>query len=260
MKQSDRPKDGSDRLPEHLDPYRISGKPPLRSMGMVILVVAAISALVTAGVIQLVNREFGSEASRGQDDIKLISVSQQLAVVLASAEGRREIKLLDTQSLIVQDITRGQPTALTAALSPDGKRLAFMSDSPDGATVSVVEVEGGKPLSLAALTVLTAGKAVNFDHFAVCNWTNISWSTDNARFLVFGCDKDESAVIIVDADQPLDLMVLANTRATQEGPREAIWLNDHEILFSQRNDSTGQTSLKKISADTQSHPVLIYGK
>jgi hypothetical protein len=262
MTPDDRPnrKDGLGRYPPHLNPDNVPVKPPRWEIWAVVLIVATLSALLTAGATQWFEHRSSSETSQLQNDIKLVGASQQLAVIVVSAEERREIKLLDAQSLRVQDVTRGQTTALAAALSPDGENLAYVSDSPDGAMVSAVEVKGGEPLPLTASAVLRAGEDTGFSHLVVCRWTDISWSTDSSRFLIFGCEKNKSAIIVVSVGQALAPVVLADTCATQEGPREAIWLNDCEVLFSQRNDATGQASLKTISADDRGSPLLIYGE
>jgi Tol biopolymer transport system component len=254
-------KDRPNRLPQYLKPSGDSDKSPVRDIAIVILAVAAVSALLTAGTIQLVNRERGSKvADQLRDDIELVGVSQQLAVVVVNAGERREIKLLDTEDLLVQDITRGQTTALTAALSPDGENLAFVSDSPDGPAVSLVNVKGGSPISLVGSALLKAGEDAGFNRLSICEWTNVSWSNESSRFSVFGCQKDESVIVVVNIGRTLDPVALADTRSKQEGPRKAMWLNDREILFNQKSEARGKTSLWKILADADASSVVVYGE
>jgi len=228
---------------------------------VIVLVIAIITVLITLGVVKLLNKQQDSTTVQDRQSIRLVGNSQQLAVALVGTGERREVKLIDTQTLIVRDATRGQGTALMSAISPNGGILATILDSPDGPIVSVVRVQGGKPVILRASTLLEAGEQAGFSRFVSCRWSSISWSSDSSRFLVFGCHKDESALVIVDATAPLEAVTLANTRAVQEIPRQAIWLNNHEILFTQMNDAADKSRLMKISADdTEALPILVYGE
>lgn len=196
MTPDNRPDDNQIRhYPAHLNPDNVPAKPPRWEIWAIVLIVAAISALLTAGILQLLDRKSNSEPPAVQEKVRLVGVSQYLAVIVVGAAERREIKLLDTQNLRVQDVTRGQASALTAGLSPNGKYLTYMSDSPDGTNLSVVEVQGGEPVPLAVSALLKAGEDEDFSHLVICKWTNISWSSDSSRFLIFGCDKDDSYLL-----------------------------------------------------------------
>jgi len=252
--------DERDLYPGYLNPDTIRAKPGPREIGVIVIFVAVVTALVTLGGTKLFNRDLRSEATQSQDDIKLVGASQQLAVVMVSTGEHREIKLLDTQNLLVQDVTRGQSTALTAALSPSGERLAYVTRSTDALIVFVVEVKGGRPMSLPASALLKAGEDVGFSNLSICEWTSVSWSDDGSRFLIFTCQKDESAITVVSVGRTLTPVILVDTLTTQQGPRQAIWLNDYEILFSQGSDAAGKTSLRRISANADALSVLIYGE
>ena len=128
-------------------------------------------------------------------DIAAASLSPDVSKILYTAHSmyRHELHVINTDGtgdlLLAKDIEDG----FTPAFSPDGKKIAFVTDDRKGGpgkdddTLSVINIDG------------TGRKVIYKDKHGLDRST-LSWSPDGNTILVIGDDKNNRKVLLINAD------------------------------------------------------------
>ncbi|MBE7553149.1 MAG: hypothetical protein HS126_18915 [Anaerolineales bacterium] len=255
---------------EELNKYAFQYDPqqvlrPKRQTGWIIigvLLCILLGVAGTLGVIRWLNLPVSNalpESTPVADLIIAGAVNETALVIIDTHNESSQLKIANTttNTVVIQDLTRGKLKALAASLSVQKDRVAFIKEEDGHRDVIVINTGTGltTPLERAKLIVPTLGTQIE-----PCSWSPIAWSPDGARFSFFGCDKTTSMLIVVEAQTELTPVVLTNTQATQTPNRQAVWLNNENLLYTHLDPTTEQTWISRIGILTDSVPFPVYGR
>jgi Tol biopolymer transport system component len=135
----------------------------------------------------------------------------------------------DTQVQITDDETRD----LDPEISPDGSRIAFVSDRTGNPELHLISIDGGDATQLTAL--------------GASELEAPSWSPDGGK-IVFSANADgDHEIYIVRLDAPLEPLQLTDNQATD---REPAWSPDGEtIAFASDRIGRGYLQVFTVAAD-----------
>jgi hypothetical protein len=134
-------------------------------------------------------------------------------------------------------VSRDDLRAKFPALSPDGRRVAYNSQSNDGRIV-IVSLDVNNVDSLPTDQIKAATESKNLGPMTLCAWSPVAWSPDNQRlaFFVCGTNPSRSMVMTNSMGQP-GIDVVAGTLLNTALPRGVLWLQSDTVLVSTPSES-----------------------
>jgi hypothetical protein len=129
-------------------------------------------------------------------------------------------------------IAREDSTATNPTLSPDGTLVAYASKL-EGGKILVTSVPTGTVSSILPDMMKDVAKSSNLSELKVCSWTTISWSPKGNRLVFWACGSQEtfSVSIVFELGAKVPLKVVPQSRFDAFGFRQAIWLDDTQLLI-----------------------------
>ena len=254
---------------DELDAYSFNYDPdkvlqPQRKWGWILacaLLLIALSVAATLGITRLI-RAPSSPAIEPtiKADVVIAGTVDETALLLIATDGSSsEIKFASTttNTVIVQDLTRGRFRALAAGLSPEKDRVVYLHEEEGHRAAIIVDLNSGSITAVENDKLWTAAGGTKLEP---CSWSPVSWSPDGARFCFFGCDRTTSVLVVVEAETELTPAVIKNTESTQKPPRQVFWLDNDSLLYTHFDPSTKQTWVRRIEARSASDPLPVYGR
>lgn len=232
-----------------------------------ILAIALVSILGTTGVFRWRVKETASpeipsatatiNTAEFFSTLYLADTVTDTALLLVGSEGAYiEIKIADvtTDTVRIQDLTRGKFQASAAALSPSGNQVAYIREEANKRTVEVIDRSGqSQTVKEVNYWVATRGKTAE-----PCFWSPIAWSPDGQHIAFFACNNTLSMLIVVEVAANNPLPVNKTTHSAYPGPRQLIWFDDDSLIHTQYNPDTDTTTAYRLFLDAKIDPVLVY--
>lgn len=193
-----------------------------------------IVGLVSWGILALagVVPSIGSRPSlANQNRISLVSSLRQQALIFVQRSKSGEVKLVNTATGEVVDITQGDVHATHAALSPVRDVVAYVSSTDSGSSLYLISASGTVTATVSAASFSALAKSVNWQTIKVCDWSDLYWSRDGARLCFFACSETASALFTVPAAFNTMPVLVENTVTATMEPRTAQWLDGYNIVF-----------------------------
>jgi Tol biopolymer transport system component len=179
---------------------------------------------------------------------------------MTKKNGMGEVRLLNTKTNEVYDITLGDSRATNAALSPDGNKVAYIVNDQNGSSMYLVGNSYKRKLIFDANTLNeAASKELNNKNVRICSWSKLQWSPDGEHISFFVCSDRQSALCIAKTAQEHTPDCLDETGITGTASRSTAWLDVNKIVFTCQEN--GNYYLKMIEDVFKSHakPAVLYG-
>lgn len=225
-------------LRKHLEALRLSPKdiPPKRRqklLGWAALIV--IVCLLAWGVLSAFDLTptlgSGWPLAKGTS-INLASANGRYVVILERCDRRGEVKMVDTTTGEVQDISQGDMNSSHAALSPDGSLVAYVSTDDEGSSLYLVGTTGGITTTFLGSSLnASTNSALNWEETKVCAWSELYWSPECDHLAFFGCSEGRSVLLVVPSQADAMPTVIGSTEASGDGVRNAVWLERGRIVL-----------------------------
>lgn len=198
---------------------------------VVIIIVGALFLLYKFDFIDLPHFK-GLSANKS---IELVAANNQNVLFLINRQKQNyEIRFLNISTGIVQDISLGNSQISHTSLSPNGDKIAYLSDE------QILKIDMiNRSKRIPQLTVFTSINDNNVT-YKVCEWSKLYWSYNSDLLAFFGCSKNGSSIFTVKATDNQMASILPTTESSSKLMRDAIWLKNGEIIFTKgkkKNDS-----------------------
>lgn len=229
-KTSKNPDEQLDNLERGLKKSNIKSHYVLSSVILILMI--ALLVLGFLGGLKQIQFIISKKFLKNHSKIKILSIKDYNLLILAKDANKREVKYLNTQKMLTQDISSGDFRASHAAISPDGNLIAYVSTENSSSKMYIVNNSIGLIQIFDSKSFEnSAGSIFNQASACVCEWSNIYWSPDNNKLAFFGCSDKSSALFVVNAKENDIPKALVDTKTDSIDSREAAWLKDKDIIF-----------------------------
>jgi hypothetical protein len=219
----------------------------------------ALGVAATLGVMHLVSGPSTSVLEPTvRADLRIAGTVDEKALLLIDIGGpssQIKVATTTTNTVVIQDLTRGRFRAITAALAPQKDRLAYLREEEGHRSAIVIDLDSGSDTKVGEDKLWAAADGATIEP---CSWSPIVWSPDSTRFCFFGCDKTRSVLVIVEAETELTPVVVKNTETAQNPPRQVFWLDNQNILYTEFDFTTEQPKVSRIGACSHCAPLSVY--
>lgn len=201
----------------------------LSSIAIIVLIAGmAWSALVIFGWVS------NPLLPKKQPTIYLAPSKQEQIVFLIERTDGGEVRLINTQTNSVKDISTGNTNVTSAALSPNGEEVAYTSYSQDGSSLYLVNVTGAITQvfpSSALKAAITSAASQSWQAPYICKWSGLYWSPDNNSLVFFGCDTGRSALFLTTTQAGATPVLIQNTENASDEIRQAVWSAKNQLVI-----------------------------
>lgn len=221
-----------ERLGKLQPPTGHTSRPAQLILSVVLLIaligVVAWSILTQVGVIPPL---LGQNSSKGSEGIRLVTSEEQLIAIVVRHGDEGEVKLINTVTGQIQDISGGDKQASHAALSSRGDIVAYASTSDQGSALYLVSITGTHASVFNSTGLNSAAKPMGSPTVRVCDWSELYWSPNDDKIAFWACGVQSSALFIVSVESGVDPQLVSDTSAASIKPRSAAWLRDGNLTI-----------------------------
>ena len=228
---------------------------------LLVLILLAALVIMASGVLRLPRAVPSVAIPRQPTPELLVAGAADGKALLLVGEGStyRQVKMatVSTDTVKVEDLSRGRAQVLAAALSLKGGLVACIREENGHRLAVTLDIATGRESALPADKL---ANPVGGPPLEPCSWSPVVWSPDGSRFSCFACDAARSFLVIVNARGELSPIVLQKTQSGQEHVRQVQWLDDQALLYTQLDAQTRQVSAWWVRPEADFEPVLVYGR
>ena len=185
------------------------------------------------------------------------SVDEMALLLISTSESSSEIKVTNfaTNSNWVKTMAQGNFRSLAAALSPHKDRLVYIREEEGHRNAIVIDLASSNSVSVDKDRLRIAASGASIEP---CSWSSVAWSPNGKRFCFFGCGKDASVLVVVEAETELSPIVIKNTRSGQSTARQVSWINSDNLLYTYTDASTQQSQISRTEVGSDRVPISVY--
>lgn len=181
-------------------------------------------------------------------DILVIDKSDPLSTEIRVAS-------ITTNTINLTPPTHLSSQLLVTALAPQKDRFVYLQEEVGHRAAIVIDLTDNSRKIIDRNKLRTATGDIPIEP---CSWSPVAWSLDSMRFSFFGCTRNTSVLVVIEAETELTPVVLTKTEAPQTPPRQIFWLNDKNLLYTSFDPSTKRTKVSQIDIDPNSNPLPVY--
>jgi hypothetical protein len=194
------------------------------------------------------------------DNIKMLSVKDNKILILKIDGDKKEIKLINTETRVINDISQGDIKANTAKLSNSTNSIVYSSGSKNYTSLYMITMESNN----SKIRKIFDSKDINYnfntpckkiesDYLKICQWSTIEWSPNDNKISFFVCSQNMSSLVVVDINKSIEPNIIKDSTICNDSQREHRWLNDEDIVFSSNNN------LYSVSSKNNKSSKSVYG-
>jgi len=218
-----------------LDPTAKKKKPIRWQQVVGVLVLILVLGLVAWGILGwlgvISSGHLGFARTDQDSSVLLISADDNFALVLVHREDRGEVRLINTTTGAVLDVSQGDTHASHAALSPQKDTVAYVSTDGEGSSLRLVEASGEVKRVFNSNSLNSEAEKVVGTSARICEWSDLDWSPDFSRLAFFVCSDEASALFVVATEEKATPVLVAGTRMPSVESRDATWLEVNSIAL-----------------------------
>jgi hypothetical protein len=214
-----------------------SPKPPGRRKIWVWIMVLMVVVIVAPLVIRL------GEALGWWGSLLLLKLSaepQQVVSVVGGSKtgvlmtidhrGVREITILISDTLHIDNLSQGIANNSQPMMSPEGDRVAFMVGEAGAREIKIAPIQGHTYALASDEQIKQAAPTGELKDSSMCDDNSLSWSPDGTHLAFMACVKDKSVIVTVDT-QTKEVHFVPHTDSASKRSRSLAWLDDARIVF-----------------------------
>jgi len=223
-------------LDSQLDPNRQpTRRVPVWTVIVLLLVLGVISS-IGLGIL----RHGGSLNQLGQtlkvinsrDSVVLVESQGDIIIMTVERGQYRELRVVNTTSGTIEDVSRGTRSIKSPALSHYGKLIAYFILDNQMTELVIAQIGGNADTLVSNDQFSELGKQQSMEDLHICEWSETWWSEGDGHLAFFGCS-DKNSLIIVQSSSGGDPLPLSATKVESDSPRTLVWLSDTILAYVQ---------------------------
>ncbi len=190
------------------------------------------------------------------NDIQVESIGGDYVLFMARRDAAREIRLLNWASGAVLDISKGDARVSHVAMAPQGDRLAYaLADKSGSVLISRGMTETLTITVFAGPALSTVYGSALSEPVAICEGSDLYWSPQGKYIAFFACDKDQSALFVVETKPDARPVTVPDTLASAGIARKVAWVEEGKLAYTA---GSKEPSLALFDVESKSSQIL-YG-
>lgn len=156
--------------------------------------------------------------------------------MMINSGDRQEVRILNTDTYVVEDASRGMSNASQPALSSSGTKLAYLIQRRGSAEIDIYELGGTSTTLIPAKELSLLAEQMGFEELAICPWSSLGWSKADRYLAFFICVDDFSLLAAKDLSQDKTI-TLDFTKANKTYERTFSWISGKQLAVVQPDKS-----------------------